>query len=69
MSDNNYNSFIRNLQNLTLGNGMSFCRARQREIEEANNKRQIMLQEINKYEDKVQTFLNSTLQNCYPLIM
>ena len=53
MSDNNYNSFIRNLQNLPKGNGMSFCRSRQREIEEANNKRQVMLQEINKYEEKV----------------
>jgi hypothetical protein len=53
MSENHYTSYIKDLQTGSKGLGMSFCRARQKEMEEAFSKKQIMLQEINKYEDKV----------------
>ena len=53
MSDNQYISFIKDLRSVSKVNGASFCRARKIEIDEAISKKQIMLQEINKYEDKV----------------
>ena len=53
MSDNQYISFIKDLKTVSRINGASFCRARNREIDEGTSKKQIMLQEINKYEDKV----------------
>lgn len=59
MTENNYNNFIKDLKTGSKGLGMSFCRARQKEIEEALQKKQIMLQEINKYEDKVLCLINS----------
>ena len=53
MTDHQYVSFIKHLQSVSKGKGQTFCQARQRELEETLQKRKLMLQEINKYDDKV----------------